>query len=389
MENHMHIKKKDEHLENNFKEEFVDEKEETSIPNKEQTLLDLIDESIANELELIEESQQDEQYIATIIPNIDEVKEKIVKGRKFNIYITSLGFEERTYKSFKKAILSFNIEQIVLVDYAERMGYADQILEYIQKENLNYEIISEKDLIDLEIYRNKKVAFDITGMSKSSIYKISKSILEENKDIFIVHTFAKEYAPKEEVLKPFYDDLENSKDVVDILDKITNKVPKGEKLTEIKLSSMLNTYSDKTKNRVLIAMCNVKYEKLFHLINEREFDNLDIFVSTSDNMKNKIAKAAAKVIKISYPEVVINNENMNSLSNVVKNLTKKYYYYFVNQGYNIELALTGHKIDALACGIISSKFKIANCWYLRSSSFDENEFSQGVADTKYYEISIK
>jgi hypothetical protein len=53
------------------------------------------------------------------------------------------------------------------------------------------------------------------------------------------------------------------------------------------------------------------------------------------------------------------------------------------------LALTGHKLDALACGVISSKLKIANCWYLRSSGFDENEFSKGVSNTKYYEISIR
>lgn len=354
---------------------------------KEKTLLDLIDEP--RDFIDMASNTIDDKYLSTMLPQISEHSLKNISQDKYDIYITTLGFEERTFESIKRILDKLKFKKIILIEYPQSIGCAKEILNFIKELKVDYEIIQENELNKLTAQINENILLDITGMSKSLIFKITQELIRKNKKMCVIHTSAKNYAPKEESLKPFYEDLKQSENTIDILEKITEKVSKGEELTEVTLSNLITSYTDSSKNRVLMATCNVKYEKLFQLINERDFDSIDLFVSHKTEIKNNIAKAAAKVIKIRYPEVSINSEDIHSLADIVKSLTQKYIYYFIDQGSNIEFGLTGNKIDTLAYGIIASKFQISDCWYLRTSEFDSEEFSEGVSDTKFYEISIE
>lgn len=355
---------------------------------KQKNLLELMLNDINENIDA-ENNGNNVQYIQGIIPKITKLHEKGIHNEVFDFLIAALGFEERTFESLKRIYESCNISKVLLVEYSEKVGFAENILEFIASNNINYEIIKEADILDyFEADKKNKILFDITGMSKSLIFKVSRQILENYHELSIAHTFANEYAPKESLLKPFLDELKESQNKIEMLNKVTEGVSMGERMTEFSMSDLLDTYSDKSKSRVLISMCNVKYEKLFQLMNKREFDTIDILVSDKDSIRNKIAKIASDVIKINYSEVNITISDTGDLLNIVNYLATKYYQYFVNQGANMELALTGNKLYSLACGIISAKVKISNSWYLTTHDFNYNEFSEGVGETEFYTIRL-
>ncbi len=60
---------------------------------------------------------------------------------------------------------------------------------------------------------------------------------------------------------------------------------------------------------------------------------------------------------------------------------------YAERGFDIELALTGSKMHAVACAAACSVFKVAQCWYVRPESFDTERFTIGVGETDLFQIT--
>ena len=77
-----------------------------------------------------------------------------------------------------------------------------------------------------------------------------------------------------------------------------------------------------------------------------------------------------------------------NLRDVLNAFAKEYFNYYVNNNYNIEFALTGSKMQAVATAAFSSFNKISQCWYVKPDKFDSLHFTKGVGETEYYTIKF-
>lgn len=305
--------------------------------------------------------------------------------------IACIGFEDRTFESLKRCLKDTKPSEIILIKYNNSSDDNNRtILEYVQQNKILYEVVNEDDLSSItdKYIKNKNILLDISGMSKKVIFNISKHILLLKKTLILCHTYASSYAPYDEELKPFLTDIENSSNKIEILDLITDKVAKGEELSSIQMQDLIQNDVDETRRRVLFAACDAKYEKLFYLLQEREFDVVDLLINSSDDMKSELATFAGEVIKMSYAEATLSRENTNDLNIIMESLVEKYHRFYVNQMSNIELAMTGNKIFSVACAIMCTKYKISKCWYLAPSKWEEEQFSKGTGKTEFYKVDL-
>ena len=76
------------------------------------------------------------------------------------------------------------------------------------------------------------------------------------------------------------------------------------------------------------------------------------------------------------------------LGKMVEYLDARYLDIYSSAGANVELGLTGSKMQAVAAAILSSRRRIAQAWYLSPAKFDETRFSKGVGEMRVYDISV-
>jgi len=370
--------------------EFIDnstEEDIIEIPIFEQKK---VKKPIASLFDLVE----DEHEFSTVskirydVPLIEQIDQ--IELLEIDTIIASIGFEERTFESLKRCIVKTKPSAIVLIKYNNPSNDNDTtIMEYVQKSKIPYQIVNENDLnLILDENINKNVLVDISGMSKKLIFNISKNTLLLKKSLIICHTYALTYAPYDEELKPFLANIGNSSNKIEILDLITDKVAKGEELTNIQMLDLVQSNVDETRRRALFAACDAKYEKLFFLLQEREFDVVDLLINSSDDMKSELANFAGEVIKMSYAEAILSRKNTNDLKIVIESLVEEYHRFYVNQMSNVELAMTGNKMFSVACAIMCAKYKISKCWYLSPAKWEKDHFSKGAGETEFYKIDL-
>ena len=359
------------------------------VPEK-KTLLDFIEEDeylFASKDSNVQE-KIDELVKLKVPKNID-LTDKEISDLNPDIYLAALGFEERTLYSVKRCLSLIAPQKIILVQYSEE-GKTQEIIKLIEEKGIEYEILSYNDIKTSLNLPDKTILFDISGMSKSLIFNVVRNMLTNVKSIYIAHTYAKTYYPLDTEIDQLITSIQMD-DKFRALEEISSKIQKGEDLEtqKIELYNLLLSDSDESKRRVLVACSNEKYEKLFKLLENREFDIINVLISNNqNNMKNKLGSMASEVIKISYPDVSVNEIDNGNLQSLLNTITEKYFMYYLYQNCNFELALTGSKSYTVACAAISAKFKISQCWYLAPSKWNVENFSEGVDKTNFYKIEL-
>jgi serine/threonine protein kinase len=368
----------------------IDLEEVDDFTPKKKTLLDFIEEDEALLVPKYNNMQEKvDELVKLKVPKTIDFKDEEICDLNPDIYLAALGFEERTLHSVKRCLSLINPQKIILVKYDEE-GKTQEIIQLIEEKNIEYEILSYDDIkISLNL-PDKTILFDISGMSKSLIFHVVRNMLINVKSIYIAHTYAKTYYPLDAEIDKLISSIKMD-DKFSALEEISSKIQKGEDLEtkKIELYNLLLSDSDESKRRVLVASSNEKYEKLFKLLESREFDIINVLVSNNqEDSKNKLGLMASEVIKMSYPDVsvdAVDNENIQNLLNI---LTEKYFMYYLYQNCNFELALTGSKSHTVACAAISAKFKISQCWYLAPFKWNVENFSGGVDKTHFYKVEL-
>ena len=62
--------------------------------------------------------------------------------------------------------------------------------------------------------------------------------------------------------------------------------------------------------------------------------------------------------------------------------------WYVRQGFNFEVGLTGSKMEAVAAAATSSICKVAQCWYVRPTKFDPARFTKGAGETRFFRLTL-
>jgi len=154
--------------------------------------------------------------------------------------------------------------------------------------------------------------------------------------------------------------------------------------------NLLKTESDEARNRVLIAFSRPKNERLYHVLDNREYDKIELITPKKDtSSRSRVARMTADLVGKKYNNISINDFDSNDLNGVLHFLTEKYQEYYVDLNYNIEIALTGSKRQTIAVAILSAICKFSKVWYISPSAIDPNRFSKGVGVTNFIQIENK
>jgi serine/threonine protein kinase len=330
-----------------------------------------------------------EETVKTLVkgkkPVCRDLQYSDIENESYDLLVAALGFEQRTLESVRK-LLNLKVKKILLIKYVED-GKSVEILDAVKDSKIEFEVISyEQVKTSLEI-AGSKVLCDITGMSKSLIFNVVRNTLRSNGEIYISHVQAKTYYPKNEdielSLKQFKEE-----DNFNQLDIITRNIIKGEE-GPYEVYDLLFSDTDESKRNVLIGFSSSKYERLFKILEARNFDKIQVFYPEGVSKRAYVAQLASEVIEKSFSNVDSRQANANDVGEMLEAITTDYQKFYIDQNFNFEIALTGSKRQTVACAAVSAAFKISHCWYIRPHRWNTASFSDGIGSESFFKLTLK
>jgi hypothetical protein len=307
-----------------------------------------------------------------------------IDNLQVNTVFTGLGFEDRTLKSNRFLSRKFSPQNVIGIIYPMK-GFTDEIIDTWRKK-VTLNAIKEAEAMRTLPNLQGISLIDITGLSKPFIYEAIKQELKEKGLVYVSYTKASEYYPTEsELTHLFEEELHNEIRFMDGLASILN----GESgpYSEIRLRG---EPSDVSRSRALIGFASAKHERLFSLLDRREYDYIEIIGPNDTTLsRSKVAAHSAKVACKNFNNAAVTLLDIENIEEVVNHLDTQYLKTYGQLGANVEFGLTGTKLEAVAAAIVGAKRKISETWYLKPQSFDETRFSKGFGQTLVFKVSLK
>ena len=311
------------------------------------------------------------------------VGEKAILNIGLDSVLSGLGFEDRTLAS--NEFLSKNVKpkEIQVVRYDDA-GHAEEILKVWKSVGLSPKEIKYSEAKFAPPNLTGLSLIDVAGLAKPVIFNAIRNELILKGRVLVCHATARQYYPLQEDL----DELAaaEKQNPVAFFDSLA-KVLTGEKgpYTDIRL---LNEQTDPTRKRALLAFASAKHERLYSLLDRREYDQIEVIVPAGNTPRSKVAWHAADILCKNYKNAKLTIKDSNDLLGLVEYLDDQYLDIYSLGGANLELGLTGSKMQGVAAAVLSASRKVAQAWYLSPKNFDINRFSSGVGEIKVYDIRI-
>lgn len=298
--------------------------------------------------------------------------------------LVGLGFEDRTLASNEFLAGVLEPETVHALRYSVE-GHSRAILNAWCKPGTTVVEATYDEALAAPPRLDGLALIDISGLAKPLIFKAVRSELVTKGRVLVCHASAEKYYPLQEDIEKLFA-AEKSEDPVAFLESLAELLT-GED-GPYKDIRLLDDVCDPTRNRALLAFASPKHERLFSLLDRREFDQIEIITPEGDASHAKVATYAAEFICQNYPNASVTRYGNDDLLWLVEYLDSKYLEIYGSGGANFEFGLTGTKTQALAAAILSSVRKVSQAWYLSPKRFDEKRFSSGVGSIRVYDISI-
>jgi hypothetical protein len=297
--------------------------------------------------------------------------------------LVGLGFEERTRFASDRLAAITKPARVVAIAYPHE-GHGAEILATWRSRGIEPDVLAYSDASSDVPDLGPDGIVDVSGLSKPFIFAaIRRQILRYNR-ARIAHATAKTYFPRQEDLQGVLD-AEHSEDPFLLLNRLAD-VLMGEK-GPYELRRLLPEVSDESRKRVLLGFVSPKHERLFTLLDKREYDYVEVIAPEGDSPRSRVAQIAADVIGRGQLNARIDFIDTNDLSALIGHCDARYRRFYGAEGANFEVALTGSKLQAVAVAALSAKRKISQAWYVSPQEFDISRFTQGVGELRVYEIS--
>ena len=327
-----------------------------------------------------------QQWLDQYIPSVEIVPIENLASIHFSMVVLGLGFEDRTLASAKRLGKVVKSDEVVLFRYAEP-GKAKQI------EKCATNISKKFHVIDYGLRQEAKppmpagnVLVDTTGLAKPILFRTIRSALKKNGMVWVCHTKAESYYPQEEDIAGILK-AEKSGNPSALLTSLGSALT-GEK-GPYRIYRLHSTEVDQSRRRALFAFASTKHERLLTLLDMRGYDHIEVIAPLSGSARGRMAKITAEVAAKNFGRGVVNEVDTNDLAGLITLLVRKYQHWYVRRGFNVDLALTGSKLQGVASATLSAAMKTSDSLYVSPQSFDPRRFTKGVGETKIYKISLR
>lgn len=324
-------------------------------------------------------------WLDQYVPSVRPLSLADLRNTPIDILVLGLGFEARASESAKRICASIKPKKAYLIRYPEA-GRADAILRMVKQTGAAIEILDHDKIEAFGFPDSARIMIDISGLVKPILFEGVRQAIKASNRAFICHTMARQYYPLEtdigKVLR-----AEKSRDHYALL-TLLSRVLTGE-AGPYEIQRLHSSEVDATRRRALFAFASPKHERLLTLLENREYDQLEIVAPATDSQRGKLARIAADVAARNFGNGRVTEIGSNDLSSILTFMMQRHHHWYVGKGFNCDLALTGSKIQGVACAVLSSVVRIANCIYVSPREFDTGRFTKGVSRTSIFEIAVR
>jgi hypothetical protein len=298
--------------------------------------------------------------------------------------LTGLGFEDRTLESNRILAQHVAARQVYAVRYRVA-GHAQSIESVWTSAGRAVAEVPYANAL-AGVYDLEGLSLvDVSGLSKPIMFTAIRRELCKKGRVIVFHMAAQTHYPLEADLQELFA-VEKTQNPTAFLESL-GKVLKGE-IGPYSERRLLDEAVDCSRSRALIAFASSKHERLFSLLDRREFDYVDVIVPTGNSPRARVAKYAAQFACQNYQNARVTPLEVGPLTDVVQHLDRRYLDLYGVGGANVEVGLTGSKMQAVAAAVLAARRKVAQAWYLGPAEFDPNRFSKGVKDAHIYDIEL-
>jgi hypothetical protein len=146
---------------------------------------------------------------------------------------------------------------------------------------------------------------------------------------------------------------------------------------------------DESRPSVLCGFASAKHERLLELIGQFDYARIEIAAPPGGKPRNRLAQIVAQVAVGRSKSAELHEVSTGDIEATLRYLGKCYKAWYLDQGFNFEVGLTGSKIQAAGCAVFSSAMKVAQAWYVGPKKFDKKRFTAGVGETTVVEVSLR
>lgn len=326
-----------------------------------------------------------ESYVESKVPRSSILSTQELTDRDISEIVVGLGFEERCLESAKRLVKLIRPQRAQLIQYPEK-GNSEEIQRLVRSVCGNVVIVDYKEVLAGGMPVSEgNVLVDVSGLAKPAIFQAVRSVLKRNRRVWWSDTRASQYYPLDEDISKVLE-ADRNRDHYTLLTELS-KLISGES-GRFEVESLLSSNADESRRRVLCAFSSSRHDRLLTLLDERDYDRVEILVPPGETPRTELAQIAAEVAVQNYPGSVITRIDPHDLNGVLRFVTERFQRYYVDGGFNFEVALTGSKLQAVASAALAAAFKVSQCWYVHAQQFEVDKFTRGTGSTTYYEISI-
>ena len=300
--------------------------------------------------------------------------------------VVGLGFEARTLASTKRVLNTVSPDHAMLIRYPAP-GHGEEIEQLVANSIHSVDVIdySELSLDTQPTPPPGPTLVDVTGLAKPLIFQTIRRALVRDAHVLVAHTQAEKHYPLDENIETILN-AEAEEDIWAVLEGL-DEVWLGE-MGPYGFEPLLLTDADESRRRYLVASASPKHQRLLSLVEERDFDRIDVLAPPEGTPRSDLARRAARVASRVAESSEIIDLDTDDLSSALKAVASAHHRYYVNGNYNFELGLTGSKLHAVAFAAASASMRMSQAWYVRPAAFDPKRFSVGVGHTRYFEITM-
>ena len=320
----------------------------------------------------------------SIIP-IEALSPEEIGRHEIGAVVLGLGFEQRTLHSAKNLVRLAAPAKVYAIQYAEP-GKSKEILEALGSWDTEIETIAYGDIDDGSFSKARSpVLVDVTGLAKPVIFHAVREFLRKDRTVLIAHTGARTYYPTNKDLTNLVRAQEKH-DRYQFFEILADIMTGEERPYE--LVPLVTSDADQTRRRVLFAFASPKHERLLSLLDQREFDRLELVAPHGDSARNRVAREIADIAATDNSNSEITLIDSDDLAGATEFLLRGFARCYVGLGLNFEVGLTGSKMEAVAAAAVSSIRKITQCWYVRPQGFDPERFTKGAGKSRFFRLSV-
>jgi len=319
------------------------------------------------------------------LPKFTEFNPKSVDSSNYTL-VLSLGFEERALESARRSLDATQAKRVLLIRHPLK-GLSDKIINEVKKRSLDYRIIDASKLLSREEQiKEERVVVDVTGQTKSIIFRLIFDHLKVSKNVRIVYTEAEHYFPLEVDLKRILN--AKTEHNFDALQNELKSVLTGEK-PPYHIETLHSLSTDETRIKALLAFGSAKHERLIHLVEECNYDAIRVLVDNVETARATVARLAADVAVKSAQSGMLEKCDIQDPNILVTAIARFYQSTYFDGGTNIDIGLTGDKLEAIVVAAFCSMYPVNRILYVRPELFDPKRFTRGTAKTHFIEVNVE